>query len=449
LPRRVLVIESSESPFRDDSTLLGGEDLTYGCERTSWSDLSLDDLAACRADLILAIAVPESGDATRVFLWMADHPVRAASFAVLPRLCGDGLMRAAAAAVDDFVLWPAPRDEVRLRLARVGLPPERAAERLAESMALGEMVGRDPAFLAVVTKLPRLAAADAPVLLTGETGTGKELCARALHFLGRRRTAPFIPVDCGALPDLLFESEVFGHARGAFTDAHCEQRGLVAMAEGGTLFLDEIDTLSAGAQTKLLRFLEEHTYRPLGTDRFHSADVNVTSATNQDLEELVRQGRFRSDLFFRVAGLRLRLPPLRERPGDIDVLARHFLAQYRRDGMPARVLSDAASQALRNHPWPGNVRELANVVRSAATLAPQRRILPEDLALPSSPQPAAGTCYRHLRASVVASFERSYLEDLLRRHRGNLTQASREAGQDRRAFSRLVRKHAIDPQIYH
>jgi two-component system response regulator GlrR len=446
----VIIIESPESPFRSGGVQLAPEGLTPDCERISWSGLALDRLAECRADLLMIFAVPEPPDAVRVFRWLAAHPVHGATFAVLPRACGHGLLQCAAQAVDDFVLWPARYEEVRQRISRIGFSPEGAEAGLVESMALAQMVGRAPAFVEIVQKLPRVAMAEATVLLSGETGTGKELCARALHFLSRRRSAPFIPVDCGALPDSLFESEVFGHVRGAFTDAHREQRGLVAMAQGGTLFLDEIDTLSAGAQAKLLRFLEEHTYRPLGADRFARADVRLICATNQDLERLVHAGRFRADLFFRLAELRLWLPPLRERPGDIELLAYHFLALHQRhDGAPPRVLSEGALRALESHAWPGNVRELANVVRSAVLLASRRQILPEDLALPVASPSAAGARYSHLRASVLASFERRFLDDLLRRHRGNLTHASRESGQDRRALGRLARKHAIDPHAFH
>jgi two-component system response regulator GlrR len=450
MTRRVTVIESPGSPFAAGGTPLAPEVLASDCQRIAWSDLSLDRLSACRADLLVTVAVPEPPDATRVFRWLADHPVRAATFAVLPHGCAHDLLRVTAQAVDDFVLWPARGDEVRERISRVGFLRHAALEGVMESVALAQMVGRDPAFVELVGRLPRIAAADATVLLTGETGTGKELCARALHFLSRRRAAPFIPVDCGALPDSLFESEVFGHTRGAFTDARSEQRGLVAMAEGGTVFLDEVDALSPGTQAKLLRFLEEHTYRPLGSERFARADVAVICATNQDLERLVRDGRFRSDLFFRLSGLRLRLPPLRERPIDIELLARHFLEHHQpHDGTPPRVLGNAGVRALQSYPWPGNIRELANVIRSAVVFSTRRQILPEDLALPvATAAPGPGARYRHLRASVVAAFERSFLEDLLRRHRGNLTHASREAGQDRRALGRLARKHAIDPQAF-
>ena len=206
------------------------------------------------------------------------------------------------------------------------LDEERAVlDKLNRDIALAKFVGQDRAFLAVVQRIPLVASAPNPVLILGETGTGKELCARAIHHLSERRRAPFIPVDCGVLPDHLLENELFGHVRGAFTDAHSHQRGLVGMAKGGTLFLDEIDSLSAAAQKKLLRLLEENTFKPLGADHFECADVRIVAATNASLEQLVGEKRFRADLYFRLNVLRLLMPALRHRRSDIPRLAQHFV----------------------------------------------------------------------------------------------------------------------------
>jgi len=200
------------------------------------------------------------------------------------------------------------------------------------------------------------------VLIVGETGSGKELFARAIHSLGPRRNFPFVPVDCAAIPELLFESELFGHLRGAFTDASHDRKGLAAVAEGGTLFLDEIDALSLRSQAKLLRFLEERSYRPLGSERLIGLNVNVVAATNSDLQELVHSGKFRADLFFRLNVLRLRLVPLRERRDDIPLLASHFIRQISLENeIGPRILTPAAIWKLTVYDWPGNVRELYNV----------------------------------------------------------------------------------------
>jgi DNA-binding NtrC family response regulator len=277
------------------------------------------------------------------------------------------------------------------------------------------------------------------------------LSARAIHHLSRRRNFPFIAVDCSAFPDHLFENEMFGHARGAFTDAHRDQRGLIAMAERGTLFLDEVDSLSLPSQAKLLRFLQERTYRPLGADKFVRAEVNVLAATNRDLEKLVAEQRFRSDLFFRINVLRLHMIPLRERRSDIPLLARHFVdllcAEH---GQPVKSLTVAAIDELMRGDWPGNVRELYNVMHRAVVLAQGPEILPADIAAPGKelhrpdddgPRPDG---FRGARARAIEAFERSYVLDALKRHNGNITQSARYARQDRRAFGRLVKRYGIN-----
>jgi DNA-binding NtrC family response regulator len=285
------------------------------------------------------------------------------------------------------------------------------------------------------------------VLITGETGTGKEQCARAIHHVSRRRDHPFLPVDCAALPDHLFENEIFGHSRGAFTDAHRDQKGLIGLAEGGTLFLDEIDSLSLPAQAKLLRFLQERTYRPLGGDRFLHADVNVVAATNGDLEQLVHRQAFRSDLFFRLNVLRLHLVPLRERRRDIPLLARHFLSVLcSESGSGTKTLAASTLERLSGMDWPGNVRELANVILRAFVFAKGAQILPAHIQAPATAESASRSpeCFRAARVRAIESFEMEYVRETLRRHKGNITQAARQAGKDRRAFGRLVKRYHID-----
>jgi DNA-binding NtrC family response regulator len=322
-------------------------------------------------------------------------------------------------------------------------------DRLEEEIELARLVGRDEVFLRTIEKIPPIAASEAPVLLLGETGTGKEVCARAIHHLSQRRNLPFIPVECGAIPEQLAENEFFGHCRGAFTDAHIDQKGLAAMAEGGTLFLDEIDSLSLGVQAKLLRFLEEGSYRSLGGDRLRQANVRIIAAANRDLESLVAEKQFRADLYFRVNVLQLRLPALRERRGDIGLLAGHFLDLLTgRDGARRKTLSPGALHRLGQHNWPGNVRELFNLVQRVVALCPDSLILAGHIPLSaSSSNPALSPAnFRQARAQAIGSFERSYVADALRRHAGNITRAAATAGKDRRAFGRLVKKYGIDPQ---
>ncbi|HEY6389730.1 MAG TPA: sigma-54 dependent transcriptional regulator, partial [Bryobacteraceae bacterium] len=315
-----------------------------------------------------------------------------------------------------------------------------AYEGLIATLSQVNLVGRDPGFLHIAEKIPTCARADFAVLITGETGTGKELFARAIHFMSRRRNHPFVPVDCGGTPDHLFENEMFGHARGAYTDAHRDQKGLAGMAEGGTLFLDEIDSLSLGAQSKLLRFLQERQYRPLGAECFARSDIKLVAATNGCLEEQVRKKQFRQDLYFRLNVLRLDLPPLRERPADIPLLAEHFLALHCAAG-ERRTFTPAALQQMRAYSWPGNVRELLNAVQRAIVFSRTRLINACEI-VPRMPPAQAGE-FSQARAEALHSFERDYVGEMLRRHGGNVTRAAREAGKERRAFGKLVKKHGL------
>ncbi len=447
---RLLVVEGDSTPADASVQSALARDSDFGIQRLSWDATGPDALARKGPHAVVAVAVPHTPKVTHIFEWLRDHPIHTPMLVVLPPEPGDPLLRLGRQVSDDFLLSPIRRPELRERLERVlGVPNWKVAavrDRLLEEIGITQIVGRDPVFLEAIRRVPQFARSEAPVLITGETGTGKELCARAIHFLSSRRDCPFVAVDCAALPDHLVENELFGHARGAYTDAHRDQRGLVAMAEGGTLFLDEIDALSLTAQGKLLRFLQDQTFRPLGGDRFQRADLHVLAATNKDLEDGVRQGQFRADLFYRLNVLRLHLPPLRQRLDDIPALAVYFLRECQTPEGPTRVFSPAALRMLGCYDWPGPVRELANVVQRAMVTCDRAQVLPCHITLPgltdsSSPVP---TQFRTARAAAVAAFERRYVEDLLRKCGGNVTHAAREANKERRAFGRLIKKHGID-----
>lgn len=396
----------------------------------------------------LVIAVADDGEPRSIeFLrGLAGRKLCCPCIAILPADSSADLLRGAAGA-DDIVLQPVRADELRWRIDRL-LGLQSVKTKLIEEVCLRGFITQDARMLRVLDDVKRLARANAPVLIVGETGTGKELCARALHHLSSRRDGPFVPVDCPALPDHLLENELFGHVRGAYTDAHQEQKGLIALARGGTLFLDEVDSLSAAAQAKLLRFLQDRIYRPLGGDRFVPADVTLLAAANRDLRECVEQRHFRGDLYYRLNVLNVVLPPLRERPDDIELLARHYLRELA-GAERAAVLSPSALSLLRSHVWPGNVRELINTITRAAVLAENGRILPAHITFGSplateparDAPPSAG--YREARAKALEAFERKYVVDLLQRHHGNVTRAAREAGKERRAFGRILRKYNI------
>jgi two-component system, NtrC family, response regulator GlrR len=321
--------------------------------------------------------------------------------------------------------------------------------RLKEKIGPKQLIGESLSFRSVVERLPAVARCDATVLISGETGTGKEMCARAIHHLGPRARHPFIPVNCGAIPTELVENEMFGHERGAFTDAAQTQHGLICESNGGTLFLDEIDSLPAPAQVKLLRFLQEKEYRPLGSTKTQRADVRVISASNADLEGAVQSGKLRRDLYYRLNVIPLRLPPLRERREDIPTLAAHFLTKYAAEfGKPPMNFSPQAMQKLKLYDWPGNVRELEHIVERAVALSEQTQIQGSDCDLPGELPCSRQESLKNVKAKYVANFERAYIQELLITYQGNISQAAKAAQKHRRAFLQLIRKYGIDVQKF-
>lgn len=447
---RLLLVDSGKTFF--ESALDGsGLDSLSISRRTVTPDAVFKSPHLVReADLLLVAAMDQSESALRFLTWLVKHADRAPALAVVADPAPAAFLAAVSESADDFVVWRSGcRSELHERIRRViGDAANRAAvsRHLTDSLALARLIGGDPAFVAMVGRIPVVANATGAALILGETGTGKELCARALHHLGPRRNHPFVPVDCAALPEQLLENELFGHRRGAFTDAHSSQTGLVAMAEGGTLFLDEVDSLSPSAQAKLLRLLEDRCYRPLGGDRFFQADIRVLAATNRDLEALVRQQRFRADLYFRLNVFQLKLPPLRERRGDIPLLAQHFVNQICAEARkPRKRLLPSAIERLCQADWPGNVRQLLNVLQGAVAFCNGSTILAGHLDLPQPGEPTdTPGAFREARARAIERFERAYIETLLRKHAGNVSRSALEAQKDRRAFGRLIKKYRID-----
>jgi len=306
------------------------------------------------------------------------------------------------------------------------------------------LVGQSEVFLDEIKKLGLLARCDITVMIGGETGTGKELIARAVHYMSPRANGPFVPIDCGAIPPELTESELFGHERGAFTGAVTKNAGLIAAADRGTLFLDEVDALNLSVQAKLLRFLQEMEYRPLGSSEIKKADVRVISATNRDLLQRVHSNEFRKDLYYRLNVVQLRLPSLRQRREDIVLLARHFVEKYvARFKLPVRDFSIDAIQKLQAYHWPGNIRELENVIGAAVALCDGPLIGAADLLI-APDQKQTRSSFREAKARLITEFEREYIMCLLTSCDSNVSEAARAAGKNRRAFWELIRKHKID-----
>jgi two-component system, NtrC family, response regulator GlrR len=320
---------------------------------------------------------------------------------------------------------------------------------LTEKLGLKQLIGASAAFLSETNKIPVVAKSDISVLISGETGTGKEMVGRAIHYLSPRAGQRFVPVNCGAIPVELLENELFGHERGAFTGASGPRDGLIQEAEKGTLFLDEVDCLPLLAQVKLLRFLQEKEYRPLGSTKALKGDVRIIAASNANLEQAVAAGTLRRDLYYRLNVVPINLPPLRDRSADILVLANHFLAHYaERLNSPAREFSPEAERKLMFYSWPGNVRELEHVVERVVVLSTQKTIQESHIVFPGDNDRLGALSFQEMKAKVISQFETNYIQSLLIAYKGNISKAAEAAQKERRTFWQLVRKHKIDAQKF-
>jgi transcriptional regulator with PAS, ATPase and Fis domain len=327
---------------------------------------------------------------------------------------------------------------------------------LRETQALAKLIGEASPFKKALSRVPAAARSDHTVLIGGETGTGKELVARAIHYSSARAMFPFVGVNCGGLPDTLLEDELFGHERGAFTGAWQRRSGLIAQAEKGTLLLDEVEALSDRGQVVLLRVLQDQMFRPLGASQERQAQVRFLAATNVPLEPRVKAGTFRSDLYYRISVFSIDLPPLRARREDILALAAHFLRKHTPPDRSGLTLSAAANAALLTFDWPGNVRELENAIVRGIGNCQAEAIEVDDLVLPNSvpgglgPAPDDRTLrpFKALKKLAVEAFEKEYLVRLMSEHRGNVTRAAHGAEKDRRELGRLLKKYSIDPKRF-
>ena len=359
--------------------------------------------------------------------------------------------------IDDFLIWPTSKQELLTRLIRsvpgpFGDEVEKVRHRLLLKHSRRKLIGEDPAFVKLLDRAQQIAAYDIPVLLLGETGTGKELFARTLHYSSPRAREPFLPVNCAAIPSDLVESELFGHAKGAFTHAIERREGLIKSANRGTLFLDEVDSIPPAMQAKLLRFLEEREFRPLGMSQTFKADVRIVAAGRHDLAKRVHEGTFRDDLFYRLNVVSLLLPALRHRRQDIPLLARHFVRKYARQ-LSKRVVGFGGGVVgqLINYDWPGNIRQLENTIYHSVVVCQNSTIGLRDLHLDYGTERETDVhpenlSFKEAKAKAVQEFERHYITALLRQHNGNISRAARSAQKHRRAFWELIKKHDIQPQ---
>jgi DNA-binding NtrC family response regulator len=360
----------------------------------------------------------------------------------------------------DYIMKPILADDLAASVRRlIGERRLREENRLLQRriegwITDGEIVGRSDEILKVLDTARRLAGTDVPVLIGGETGTGKELVARSIHRNSDRREMRFVPVDCGAVPEHLIESEFFGHERGAFTGADRKSLGLMEFADGGTLFLDEIGELPLLLQAKLLRAIQEGKVRRIGGREEIPVDVRIITSTNRDLAAEVKDGRFREDLYFRIRVGEILIPPLRKRRGDIPLLFEHFRERFTREmGRPAGETERGVLEILSAYNWPGNVRELLNCVRRMLAMCAGEALsvedIPEDIVASVRSESESGSRgFFRDRARVVGEFEREYLVSHLKMTSGDMSEAARRMEVPRRTLYRLVKRHGIEPDDY-
>ncbi|MDO8127714.1 MAG: sigma-54 dependent transcriptional regulator [Candidatus Brocadiales bacterium] len=329
---------------------------------------------------------------------------------------------------------------------------ESAKKALKREFGLKQILGISKAVQELHEKIDRISSCDVNVLITGECGTGKELAARGIHYLSGRAGRPFIPVNCGAIPENLFENELFGHVKGAFTDARFKQVGLVEEAGGGTLFLDEISAASLYVQVKLLRLLQDKEYKVLGDSRPHKADIRIIAATNRDLASLVKEGIYREDLYYRLNIVSIHIPPLRERKEDIPILVEYFIKKYSREyNKPIKEVSVDAMEAFISYQWPGNIRELENKIQQLVVMFTSTVVTVEDLQLPiteSAAEESGFECFKMAKKKIINDFEKTYFIRLLTEYKGDVVSSARKAGKSRTAFWNILKKHNLSPKQF-
>jgi two-component system, NtrC family, response regulator HydG len=348
----------------------------------------------------------------------------------------------------DYITKPFSNQELTTMVSRaledraLRMELRRLRSELARSYGLDNIIAANPRMVELMEQIPRVAENEASVLLRGESGTGKDLLARAIHFMGANREGPFVPVNCAAIPETLLESELFGYVRGAFTDARQGKTGLFESAQGGTLFLDEIGEMPPAVQAKLLRTLEDKKIRPLGATAEIPVSVRIIAATNSDLEKLIEQGRFRTDLYYRLAAVTLAIPPLRERPEDIPLLIKHFLARAASQaGRPIPRIDPEATECLLRYAWPGNARELQNAIQQMLIMNPDDRIRRRDLPakIAGDPETSTGIIESALaRRMTMEQLERSYVRVVLASVGGNKSEAATILQIDRKTLYRKL-----------
>lgn len=455
---KILVIDDEPGMCRLLTTVLGDEGYVVATFTSSADalkamknaafDLVITDVRMPEVDGVMVLeAVKTASPEIPVILITAHGTVESA-------------VKAMKIGASDYIAKPFKNEEIRLVVARI-LEKQRLIKEnmqlkaeLASRFQFGKIVGRSSRMQDIFRLIGQIAQTDATVLIQGESGTGKELVARALHFNSPRSHKPFMVIHCGGLPENLLEAELFGHLRGAFTDAVKDRKGLLESADGGSVFLDEAGDMPHALQARLLRFLQDHEIRRLGSSETKKVDVRIIAATNKDLQTEIRLGNFRQDLFYRLSVVPILLPTLRERMEDVPLLAECFLKRIaERTGKEPLILSSEALQMLARHNWPGNVRELENAIEHAAAFSGSSQIVPDNLppslcgrSSQNDVSPWQELPYREAKQGVVDAFDKAYLCQLLKRAKGNITQAAEMAHMDRKNLYELLKKYGINPK---
>ncbi|MCG8566299.1 MAG: sigma-54 dependent transcriptional regulator [Desulfobacterales bacterium] len=364
----------------------------------------------------------------------------------------------------DFISKPFDHEElifkIQKALERSLLVTEnkRLAQGRDESSNL--LIGKSRAMDSVFEKIDLVAASDVTVLITGESGTGKDLTARSIHGQSRRKDKSFIPVNCPTIPEHILESELFGYKKGAFTNAHQDKKGLFQEADGGTIFLDEIGDIGPSIQTKLLRVIQEKEIKPLGDNKVHKVDVRIIASTNQDLAKKIEEKEFREDLYYRLSVIPIELPPLRDRREDIPLLADHLVTKHcRKMEKSPKIISEEVMALLKDHPWKGNVRELENVLVQGILYAREETIQQAHIPIDGARNPKSdcscirshdimGLPYKAAKEAVLTRFNHDYVGALLSLTGGNITQAAKKCGLDRQALQQIMKRFAINPDDF-
>lgn len=459
MAERILILDDEADMARSCSRILESTD--YQCFATTDPQEALRLLQSERHSLFITDLQMPGMDGMEVMKRARDVDPQMPIIILTGYASVETAVTAVKAGAFDFLSKSFSNDQLKLTVARaltkrrLELENSNLREQLQTTLGFENIIGKSVALRQVLELVRKAARSEANILILGESGTGKELIARAIHANSPRAAKPFVPVDCASLPETLLESELFGHEKGAFTGAIAAKTGLMETAHHGTLFLDELGELPLGLQVKLLRALQERQIRRVGGTRQIDVDVRIVCATNRDLNVLIAAGRFRADLYYRVNVIDIALPPLRERLGDIELLATHFMHKYAHSaGATVKGFEPEAMLALATYGWPGNVRELQNVVERACALAEGEAVtlgeLPQHLRTPLQPVEQPPTTEIEGKLTLKESKQRwinqlevTYVADLLKAENGNVSQAARKAGVDRKTLHRLLNKHGM------